>query len=71
MSNEFCYIELSIHKITLKEVLHKHFKQHNQLIISRNVSWAANHHIRMISEGSRDTEDRSNHAENSALTSQK
>jgi len=25
----------------------------------------------MISEGSRDTEDRSNHAENSALTSQK
>ncbi len=27
------------------------------LIIIRNVSWAANQHIRMISEGSRDTED--------------
>ncbi len=29
-------------------------------------SWAANHHIRMISEGSCDTEDWSNDAENSA-----
>ncbi len=36
-------------------------------IIIRNVSWAANEHIRMISEGSRDTEDCSNDAENSAL----
>ncbi len=31
------------------------------LIIIRNVSWAANQHIRMISEGSCDTEDWSNH----------
>ncbi len=30
------------------------------LIIIRNVSWAANQHIRMISEGSCDTEDWSN-----------
>jgi len=30
-------------------------------------SWAANQHIRMISEGSCDTEDWSNDAENSAL----
>ncbi len=37
------------------------------LIIIRNVSWAANQHIRMISEGSCDTEDWSNDAENSAL----
>jgi len=37
------------------------------LVTIRNVSWAANHHIRMISEGSCDTEDWSNNAENSAL----
>ncbi len=36
-------------------------------LIIRNVSWAANQHIRMISEGSYDTEDWSNDAENSAL----
>ncbi len=33
----------------------------------QNISWAANQHIRMISEGSCDTEDWSNDAENSAL----
>ncbi len=33
----------------------------------RNVSWAPNQHIRMISEWSCDTEDWSNDAENSAL----
>ncbi len=33
----------------------------------RNVSCATNQHIRMISEGSCDTEDWSNDAENSAL----
>ncbi len=32
------------------------------LLIMRNVSWAANQHIRMISEGSCDTEDWSNDA---------
>ncbi len=31
-------------------------------------NWATNQHIRMISEGSCDTEDWSNDAENSALT---
>ncbi len=36
------------------------------LIIIRNVCWAANQYIRMISEGSCDTEDWSNDAENSA-----
>ncbi len=35
-------------------------------MIIRNVSSAANQHIRMISEGSCDTEDWSNDAENSA-----
>ncbi len=32
-----------------------------------NVSWATNQHIRMISEGSCDTEDWRNDAENSAF----
>ncbi len=37
------------------------------LIILINVSWSSNKHIRMISEESCDTEDRSNDAENTAL----
>jgi len=37
------------------------------MIIIGNVFWAANQHIRMISEVSFDTEDWSNDAENSAL----
>jgi len=36
-------------------------------ITIRNVSRSSNHHIRVISEGSCDTEDWSNDAENSAL----
>ncbi len=40
------------------------------LIIIRNVSWAPDQYIQLISEGSRDTEDRSNDAENSAIPSQ-
>ncbi len=42
-------------------------QQFSTLLIIRNVSCTANHHIRMISEGTRDTEDWSNDAENSAL----
>ncbi len=34
---------------------------------NKNVYWTANQHIRMISEGSCDTEDWSNDAENLAL----
>ncbi len=37
------------------------------MITIRNVSWAANQYIRMISDGSCDTEDWSNDAENTAL----
>jgi len=37
------------------------------LIIIINVSWTANQSIRMIFEGSRDTEDWSNDAKNPAL----
>ncbi len=35
-----------------------------------NVSWAPDQYIKLISEGSRDTEDWSNDAENSAIPSQ-
>ncbi len=46
---------------------HKNKKQQLfSTLIIRNVSWAANQHIRMISEGSCDTEDWNNDAENSA-----
>ncbi len=38
--------------------------------IGNYVSWAPNQHIRMISEGSCDTEDWSNAAKNSALPPQ-
>ncbi len=37
------------------------------IIIIKNASWAANQHIGVISEGSCDTEDWSNDAENSDL----
>ena len=43
------------------------WKYCDNIVIIINVSWAADHHIRMISEGSCDTEDWSNDAENSAL----
>ncbi len=46
-------------------VFHKNMKQH--INNNNHVSWAANQHIRMISEGSCDTEGWSNDAENSAL----
>ncbi len=39
-------------------------------IMKINAFWAANQYIWMISEGSRDTEDWNNDAENSALLSQ-
>ncbi len=37
------------------------------IVNNNNCFWAANQHIRMISEGSCDTEDWSNDAENSAF----
>ncbi len=43
------------------------YSQNVSALITRNVYWTANQHIRMISEGSCDTEDWSNNAENSAL----
>ncbi len=51
---------------------HKKYKAaqlFSTLIIIRNVSWAANQHIRIISEGSCDTENwsRPNDAEHSVL----
>ncbi len=59
----FCFVCLCfffIHQKILKKVyhsLHKNVKQHNAFIIIHiNVSWAANQHIIMISEGTCDTE---------------
>ncbi len=49
-------------QIFLFIIVSKNIKQQN-----KNVSWVENRHIRMISERSRDTEDWSNNAENSAL----
>ncbi len=64
--------------MTLKKIYHgfyKNFKQHKystlMIIIIQNSSSVVNQHIRMISEGSRDTEDWSNDTENLALISQK
>jgi len=46
------------------------FTKRLTLIIIRHVSYTPSQHIRMISEGSCDTADWSNDAENSALPSQ-
>jgi len=59
-----CRFELSIHQSPEKknQGFHKNSFQHVSCFFK-----AANHHIRLISEGSCDTEDWSNDAENSAL----
>ncbi len=74
ISNKCCYFELVIHqrilKIKLHHTVHNNIKHHTDIVINigiNNVFWVANQHIRMISEGSRDTKDWSNDAENSAL----
>ena len=71
ISNKCCSFELSIHLWILKNKMHHGFLQKycweqlfSTLIIIRNVSWAANHHIRMISE---DHVTLKTDAENSAL----
>ncbi len=71
ISNKCCFINFLFIKESWKKMhqgFHKNMEQHNffQHVI-RNDFWAANRHIRMIYEGSRDTEDWSNNAENSAL----
>ncbi len=58
-SNKCCSFELSIHQRILKKLYHGFHKS----ISNKNYF----QHIRMISEGSCDTEDCSNDAENSAL----
>ncbi len=58
---------------SLKRILKKNPQKYeaaqlfSTLIMRSNISWAANQHIRMISEGSCDTTDWSNDADNSAL----
>ncbi len=55
--------------LKLNHILHKQYEaaQLFSTLIMISVSWASKQHIRMISEGSCDTEDWSNEAENSAL----
>ncbi len=65
-----CYsFEFSIHQRILKKVLQVSQKKLNSTTVFNIVSWAPNQPIRMISEGSCDTEDY-NDAENSSLISQ-
>ncbi len=66
ISDKCCSSELSIHQRNLKKFYSAVFN----IIIIIIFFLAANQHIRMISEGSCDTEDWSNDAENSALKSQ-
>ncbi len=70
ISNKCCSFELSIHLWILKNKMyhsfHKNIVLFSTLIIIRNVSWAANQHIRWFWR-SGDTEDWSNDAENTAL----
>ncbi len=71
ISNKCCSFERSIFIIYIyknsEKMHHKNMKQHNCFQYWYFVYWAANQHIRMISEGSCDTEDWSNDAENSTL----
>ncbi len=60
ISDKCCSSELSIHQRNLKKIYSAVFN----IILIINVFWAANQHIRMISEGSCNW---SNDAENSAL----
>ncbi len=77
-SKDFCVTKKIIFQLNavllnflfIKEIWKKCITVLTQLflaLIISNVSWAPNQHIRLISEGSCDTEDCSNDAENSAL----
>ncbi len=59
-----CSLELSIYQKKKKNLV-------PNIVIQNHILLFQNQHIRMISEGSRDTEDWSNDAENSALPSEK
>ncbi len=63
ISNQCCHLNFPFTNKCLKNGI----KPFSTLLMIRKVSWAANHHIRMISEGSRNTVYWSNDAENSAL----
>jgi len=58
ISIKCCSSELSIHQRILKEnMYHRFYKKLSTLIIIITVSWSSDPHIRVISEGSCDTED--------------
>ncbi len=58
------FFELPIHQRFLEKLYHGF---HQKVKQQQNISWAANLHIKMISEGSCDPEDWSNDAENTDL----
>jgi len=60
ISNKCCSFEQSSHQ---RENESQFPQSRLIVIIIRNVSWTANHHVRMISEGSCDTEGWSNDAD--------
>jgi len=64
-----CSFKFSIHQRILKVQFPQKYvavQLFSTLIVIRHVSWAANPHIRMISEGSYDTEDWSNNGKKAA-----
>ncbi len=72
ISNKCISFELTIHQKILENNASRIPQKYevelfSTLIMIRNYSWATSPHVRMISEGSCDTEDWSNDAENSAL----
>ncbi len=68
ISNKCCAFELSINQNNPGKQKSLNIKQPNLTLITiRNVYWAPKQYIRLISEGSCDTEEWSNDAENSAL----
>ncbi len=69
ISNKCCFFYFLFIKESWKKESWQKYEaaQLFSTLIIINVSWAANQHIRMISEGSCDTEDWSNDAENTAL----
>ncbi len=58
--------EINVFYLVFTKILSSKTVQLFSTLIRRNVSWAANQHIRLISEESCDTDDWSNDAENSA-----
>ncbi len=73
ISNKYCYFKLTYHRLLIITVSTKILSSTTDFNVDNinNKKYFLSQHIRIISEGSCDTEDWSNDAENSALPSQK